>query len=536
MKPGSRIGPYEVQATLGRGGQGTVFRVLDTSTGAVRALKLLEVRGLGDRTLERMRREARLLAQLQHPGLVRCHEFFERYADGTAGLVMDVIDGSSLADAAADPRMDDAHRWAVLRGVAEALAHLHGRGLVHRDVKEDNVLVADAFWADPTVPGGVKLVDFGIAAVVGNPQSLTATDGFIGTLPYLPPEVLAPQPGVDPDTPKRDVFAFGVMACQLLHHRHPTKHSPDAKLWDFLTAYRAMAATTWGATLHPLVRACLEVDPARRLSHAGAILSFMAQPVGTAPMQEPTRVSTVPWSPPGPSASPVPVPAPSPPPPPVAGSTEPAVGTPIPPAAYTAVGPTPASQPVRRNASLKYVGALAAGALLALGVVLTAAVALTLSSGGSSPAPTRTVEVVEAPSPPRDRREVCECRDENPRRTQYPSGSSTLPGSCSSKPAPPAHYQLIPSGIDSLPGTTPPYQVCFGRDCYPVPLPDHKPGHPIASSDLKRGGTGFEIRDARGVVLRGSLPNYDLPLPQRVFCNGFFAPVGGTKFRFFLVR
>ncbi len=514
---------------LGHGGQGTVARVVDTTTGAVRALKLMRVVGLGDTTLERMRREARLLAQVTHPGLVRCHEFFERYADGTAGLVMDLVEGRTLGDLSADPRMTPEHRWAALRGVADALAHLHARGLVHRDVKEDNVLVSDRFHDDPTAPGAVKLVDFGIAVEAGNPDGITQVGGFIGTLPYVAPEVLEPLPRVDPDTPRRDVFAFGVMAFQLLHGRHPTELPPRSAVWDFVQAYRAVARTGWRDDLHPLLRACLAVDPAARPADAGALSALLPRALGATTARTAPHMSTVPQTAEKPG-----------------GSTEsaeplPAGSTPAPPTPRPASAPrTPPVAQARSGGS--GVGCVVAGVLAALasGVGLVGVGGLVLFAvrdRGPAPAPTRALPTPTSPpptvAPPSQPAEVCDCARFHGAGITMPF-ASRRPGSCdlrveaSSYTVHPWAVELVAGGaLTSRQGRAP--QVCFGRtDCYDATGQPSTSGFAISEASLKKGGQAFWVRDASGVtVATGVLPWYNLPATQQTLCKGFLAPVRG---------
>ncbi len=584
MTPGARIGPFEVRSTLGRGGQGTVLRVVDTASHEERAVKLLQLRGLGDRTLERIRREARLLSELDHPGLVRCHEFFERYSDGVAGLVMDLVVGRTLGAAASDPRMDEAHTWAALFGVAEALAHLHARGLLHRDVKEDNVLVTERFWSEPGAPGTVKLVDFGIAASVGNPEALTVEGGFIGTLPYLAPEILRPSPGVDLDTPRRDVFAFGVMACRLLHRRHPTRLGAGATLRDHLDAYRHMADCAWGASLHPVVRACVELDPSARLPDASAVLAAMRGPsiAPWAPTSDGDRTEesaptvTVPADPvvaflmlPGAAAG-----AASPPREPLAAITQPIhgasrgvlpaqspsfvtmrAGEPEDPAARTPFGrsqgdpsgpmassgalPAPPTRRLRWVLLGLLVAEASAGIVLVIvGAALYATVRDRTPSRSSPPLSDDAPPPPTRPVPDQGSLATCDC---NAVRTDgYPIPFSPIRGGGCGDRAEASLYTIHPFAVSTTPGGGGPYEVCFGSICLPATgsLDSTSPLR-VSTAALRAGGTPFVVRDARGeTVATGVLPRYDLPVLQRTLCNGFVANARGRTVRgisFFLV-
>lgn len=226
---------------LGEGGQGAVWKARDPlAPERPCALKLVPTSGTRPADLERIRREARALARLEHPSVVKCHGLFEDLKHGVLGIAMDFIDGPSARALLDDERFGSTEREWVLEHVARALAHLHAHGVVHRDVKLENVLVENRFWADPSDPSSVKLVDFGIAAVRGADAQLTALGTIVGTMAYLAPEQLDPATfGDDAAAPTLDVFAYGVLGWLMLLGRHPAGLSSGARLADFTRAYRA---------------------------------------------------------------------------------------------------------------------------------------------------------------------------------------------------------------------------------------------------------------------------------------------------------
>lgn len=280
LRPGIRVDRYVLLAPLGRGAQGSVWRVRDPLDGAEKALKLFELTALSQHGAERARREAQAVAKVKHPAIVACHALFELPAEERLGLVFDLVLGRSLAEAARDVRMTPLHRDALLVQIAAALEHVHAHGIVHRDLKPANVLVADTFWAAPHAPGSVKLADFGIAAAVGNPRGLTATGAFIGTRPYLAPDILLPgRWGPSSEGCARDVFAFGVLAWELLTHEHPTGLPFDAPIEKYVAAYRdaAEGRRRWPPPDLPsprahVIRACIELDPASRPKDGAALV------------------------------------------------------------------------------------------------------------------------------------------------------------------------------------------------------------------------------------------------------------------------
>ncbi|WP_433305963.1 serine/threonine-protein kinase [Actinoplanes sp. CA-030573] len=202
-------GRYRLKAPLGRGGMSVVWRAEDEVLGRDVAVKVLSPHLAGNPELrDRIRAEARAAARLRHGAVVAVFDFGE-FTDGGRTLsyvVMELVDGNSLADRLAGGALP--WRAAVLVGaqVAAALAAAHADGIVHRDVKPANVMVTSS---------GVKLVDFGISAAVGD---LDGTGGeLLGTPAYLAPERIAGSP-VRPAT---DVYALGLLLYLAIAGRMP---------------------------------------------------------------------------------------------------------------------------------------------------------------------------------------------------------------------------------------------------------------------------------------------------------------------------
>ncbi len=313
LAPGTRIDRYVLLEPLGQGGQGSVWKVEDQLHPELpKALKLVAIDHSRPADAERVRREARALTRLEHPSLVRSYGLFEDLRRDLLGVTMELVDGSSLRHVRADPRFGETERAALLRHIARTLAYVHDEGIVHRDLKPDNILVSSAFFDDPEEPSNVKLVDFGIAAVEDNPQPLTAVNSVIGTLAYLAPEVV--DPGffkAKSSRPAVDVFAFGVLAWQLLTDSpHPTG-LVRATLVEYGVAYRRAAELgdawpeqrpegPWGE----LLERCLAVDADNRIqngtelsascdlaSRSGAIVRPEPAP-GSLPGSMPTAVAS----------------------------------------------------------------------------------------------------------------------------------------------------------------------------------------------------------------------------------------------------
>jgi serine/threonine-protein kinase len=171
--------------------------------------------------------------------LVRCDGVFEDLRRDVLGLVMDFVEGRSLKSLLGDPRLDARATMLGLRHLAGALAYLHGRRVVHRDLKLENVVVDQRFFSEPEQADHIKLVDFGIAISSDAASRLTMVGGVVGTPPYLAPELLDPAtfPG-DQIAPAVDIFAFGVLASLLITGKHPSGLSPGSGVFQYAECYR----------------------------------------------------------------------------------------------------------------------------------------------------------------------------------------------------------------------------------------------------------------------------------------------------------
>jgi len=181
--PDTRVllaGRYRLDEQIAVGGSGQVWRAADTVLGRAVAVKLLRPEYAGHaETLARFRGEARHAAQLAHPGIVRVYDYGLAGPEGAPFLVMELVDGPSLAAVMARGPLAPSWVLDMIAQVAAALAAAHAAGLVHRDIKPGNLLVAP--------DGTVKITDFGIAHAAGS-APLTRTGTLPGTPGYLAPE------------------------------------------------------------------------------------------------------------------------------------------------------------------------------------------------------------------------------------------------------------------------------------------------------------------------------------------------------------
>ena len=203
-------GRYRVEARIATGGMSTVYRGLDVRLDRPVALKVMDARYAGDREfLTRFQREARAIARLKSPGLVAIYD----QGNDTAHpfLVMELVTGGTLRELLRERGPMPPHAVvAVLAPVLSGLGAAHRAGLVHRDVKPENVLIS--------VDGEVKLADFGLVRATTE-AGITSTSVILGTAAYLSPEqVLGEETG-----PRSDVYAVGIMAFELLTGTTPFK-------------------------------------------------------------------------------------------------------------------------------------------------------------------------------------------------------------------------------------------------------------------------------------------------------------------------
>ena len=213
LTAGQRLGHYEVLDLLGAGGMGSVYRALDHTLGREVAIKALAPTFRGDSaSLRRFEREARVLATLSHPNIATIYGF-ERL-DGSPYLVLERVDGETLADRLSRGAMPVEEARAVAGQIVAGLEEAHGKGVMHRDLKPSNVML--------TPDGRVKLVDFGLAksarprpAADVSAEPITSPGVVLGTARYMSPEQVK---GEDVDM-RTDVWAFGCVLYEMLTAR-----------------------------------------------------------------------------------------------------------------------------------------------------------------------------------------------------------------------------------------------------------------------------------------------------------------------------
>lgn len=279
LESGARLGPYEVLSVLGTGGMGEVYKARDSRLDRFVAIKTLRA-DMSDsaETRERFEREARAISRLSHPHV--CSVFDVGHVDGTAYLVMELIEGETLHARLRKGPLAMAQVLRMGAEIADALAAAHRMGIVHRDLKPGNVMVT---------PSGVKLLDFGLAKGVEPTQSsgdrdqlqtataqapLTAPGVWLGTAPYMAPEQLLGGPA---DT-RGDVFALGAVLYEMTAGRRAFAGDSVSAIASAIIHADPPPVSSVRAGVPPelerLIHQCLAKEPDQRwqAAHDAALL------------------------------------------------------------------------------------------------------------------------------------------------------------------------------------------------------------------------------------------------------------------------
>ena len=282
LAPGLRLGVFEIERFVGAGGIGEVYKARDTRLDRSVAIKVLSPDAATDpRSRARFAFEARAIARLSHPRICALHEM--GHQDGVDFLVMEYLEGETLAARLRRGPMPLTHALRTAIEIAEALAAAHAQGIVHRDLKPGNVMLAE---------GGAKLLDFGLARLRAPDGSarLPATGAFsnsqtapgllLGTLHYMAPELLE---GREADA-RVDIFAFGAVLYEMFTGNKAFEGTSQASVMSAILttdppAVAALQPPT-PAALDRLIRACLEKDRDDRWASAHDVrvqLEWIAQ-------------------------------------------------------------------------------------------------------------------------------------------------------------------------------------------------------------------------------------------------------------------
>jgi len=265
VAPGTRLGPYEILAPIGAGGMGEVFRARDTRLERSVAIKILPAAFSADAQFRsRFEREAKTISQLNHPHICALYDIGRDKE--TDYLVMELIDGQTLAErlSRGPLPLPDVLRYGAQ--IADALDKAHRSGVVHRDLKPQNIMITRS---------GAKLLDFGLAkgAAVSagdgtEVKPLTAEGTIVGTFFYMSPEQLE---GANVD-PRSDLFSFGAVLYEMATGRRAfdgkTKTSVIAAIVSSEPTPVSRIQPLTPPALDQLIRGCLAKDPDARIQSA----------------------------------------------------------------------------------------------------------------------------------------------------------------------------------------------------------------------------------------------------------------------------
>ena len=260
---------YELRAQAGKGGMGAVYQALDHQTGALVAVKVLHSRGAIE--MARFDQEARVLAELSHPGIVR---YFDHglTPDGAPYIAMEWLDGETLEGRLARGRLGPAQAARIAHQVLAALSAAHGRDIVHRDIKPGNIFLVGGKLTD------VRVLDFGIARRRLDIKRLTRDGSTVGTPLYTSPEQARGRADVDG---RADIFSLGCVLFEALAGVPPFSGDSPLEVMAKVCAGRAPELSSKRAGLPPaltaLVRAMLAPEPARRPQSAALLAGEFAQ-------------------------------------------------------------------------------------------------------------------------------------------------------------------------------------------------------------------------------------------------------------------
>src|SRR5579883_501328 len=285
---GMRLGPYEIAGRLGAGGMGEVYRARDTRLERMAAIKVLPADVAGRPELrERMQREARAISSLSHPNICALYDVGSQ--DGIEYLVMELLEGETLADRLKKGRLPLATALGYAIEVAAALEQAHRQGIVHRDLKPGNIMLTKS---------GTKLLDFGLAKVREAPKAasvdaatelltrqLTTEGTIVGTFQYMAPEQLE---GREADA-RSDLFAFGAVLYEMTAGRPAFAGTSQATLIAAILTEEPAALSEGDeapAAMDLVVKACLAKDPEERWQSAADLrreLKWIATEGGRGP-------------------------------------------------------------------------------------------------------------------------------------------------------------------------------------------------------------------------------------------------------------
>jgi serine/threonine-protein kinase len=294
LRPGELLGAYKLIDRIGAGGMGEVWKAEDPRLGRIVAIKILPPAVASDaEAMLRMQREARTAAQLYHPNIATIHSIEEH--DGRLFIVMEYVQGEPLTKLIAARRLSEADVCRIGRGVADALAESHEHGIIHRDIKPDNIVVNGA---------RVKVLDFGIAKRIGlettssdAPTAFVTQQGMIvGTVHYMSPEQALGKP-LDART---DIFSLGIVLYEAVSGKLPFAGETITETITQIVRDEPPAIANATPGMRAIIERCLRKSRDERFASAadlGAALDALQSGASTELYTAPTVVRPIPPAP-----------------------------------------------------------------------------------------------------------------------------------------------------------------------------------------------------------------------------------------------
>jgi len=282
LASGTKLGPYEIQSSLGSGGMGEVYRARDTRLERTVAIKILPAAFSSDADrLHRFQHEARILSTLNHPNVLAIYDVGDQ--NGVSFLVSEFLEGQSLRDTLAAGLLPRRKLIEYALEIAKGLAAAHDKGIVHRDLKPDNIFL--------TRDDRVKVLDFGLAkqspAETGSEDAATMTapvpttpGTVMGTVGYMAPEQVRGQP-LDY---RADIFSFGAVLYEMASGKRAFHGDSSVETMNAILKEDVPELSASGAQVSPgldrIIRRCLEKKPERRFQSASD-LAFALEALST---------------------------------------------------------------------------------------------------------------------------------------------------------------------------------------------------------------------------------------------------------------
>ena len=259
---GRAVGEYRIVDMIGAGGMGTVYRAVHSKIGRTVAVKVLSPSGHTREFVNRFLNEASIQAALHHQHIATLYDFLE--LDGSPCIIMEHVDGQTLDQRiSAFGMLPLSEAVFIFQAIVEACAYIHSHGIIHRDIKSNNVKISSK--------GEVKLLDFGIAKAESTPK-FTVTGDVVGTIHYLAPELVKSGTA----DVRSDVWALGVLFYEMVTGRSPFDAQTIGALYEKIQKAVYTAAMAYNPSVPPeaeaIIAKCLKKAPSDRYQSAEALL------------------------------------------------------------------------------------------------------------------------------------------------------------------------------------------------------------------------------------------------------------------------